>query len=136
MDVSCCFFESGSKVEDVEFPLLLLLHLLFSAVLSLHADNPGLEILLNALHDHAGSADLALTTHECDLASLLQCLSDQFDGFVDVYMLDSLELGLLDHWLHLSRLRHQYQSKKQLNKRFKPAYQPHSLIEYYHHIWS
>jgi hypothetical protein len=111
-DVSCCLFEGGSEVEHIKLPLLLLLHLLLSAILGLHADDPSLEILLHALHDHARPADLALSGQDRHLSALLQRLADQLHRLLHVHVLDPLELQrLLHHWQHFPHLRHQYQCK-------------------------
>lgn len=53
---SFCSFEDDSKEEDVKFSFFFGDYF----VMSLHAENLGLAVLLNSLHDHANPADLAL----------------------------------------------------------------------------
>lgn len=65
-----CPGEGDSEVEYVELAVFLLL----LAILSAHAGNPGLELLLNSLHDHAYPADLALSGHQLHFIAALELL--------------------------------------------------------------
>jgi hypothetical protein len=94
-DLSSPFGEDCPEIENIELPFFLL----FSPILRSHGKYSSLALLFNAFHDDACPADLALLGQKFHLVVGLQFLLDELDCPIDVDMPNSLELGLLQHWL-------------------------------------